>query len=337
MLNMAILFVICSGMVLAGGGKRNGTSGANELLIPVGGQGFGLSGSYLAGLRGAEAIYYNPAGIVGADNNVEVIFSEMKQIADINVSYGAIAARIGEFGSFALSVKALNFGDIPVTTIANESGDGSTYSPAYINIGASYSANLTDRIRVGFTGKLISEKIMRTSANGFAVDAGVQYIGFAGVNGLQLGIVMKNLGSQMKFDGADLLRSASESNALRGIEYYQIVAASFSLPSMLEIGMAYQGKLSNNFSGLFAATYQDNSFQNDEIKLGAEISYSQMLFLRSGYSLIPQAGGEEDNIYGPTFGVGFKFDTDVKISVDYAYRSVKYFDANHMFSVKLGF
>jgi hypothetical protein len=337
MLSVVILFAISADRTLAGGGKRNGTAGANELLIPVGAQNFGMNGSYISGATGVEAIYYNPAGIIGGESGVEVLFSSMKQIGDINVSYGAVSARLGDIGSIGFSVKSLNFGDIPVTTVANESGDGTTFSPTYVTITGSYSTNLTDHIRVGTSFKLITEKIVSTSATGFAVDAGVQYLNFAGFEGVGFGVTLKNFGTQMKFDGSDLLRNAQEANVLRGYQYYQIVAADFSLPSQLEIGASYERKITDDFKGLITATYQDNSFLNDEYKIGAEVSYLGEFFIRGGYSFVPQSIGDDDNIYGPTFGAGFKIDTGVKISIDYAYRQLRYFDANHMFSIRLGF
>jgi hypothetical protein len=47
---------------------------------------------------------------------------------------------------------------------------------------------------------------------------------------------------------------------------------------------------------------------------------------------------ERQFMFGASFGAGVKYalgNTD--ISVDYAYRTVRVFDANHVFSVKLGF
>ncbi len=54
-------------------------------------------------------------------------------------------------------------------------GTGSTYSPSFLMVGLTYSKVITDRISVGTNAKLISEKIQNTSANGFAIDVGVQY------------------------------------------------------------------------------------------------------------------------------------------------------------------
>jgi hypothetical protein len=42
------------------------------------------------------------------------------------------------------------------------------------------------------------------TANGVAFDAGVIYDQLAGVQGLSFGVVLKNIGPQMKFDGPGL-------------------------------------------------------------------------------------------------------------------------------------
>ena len=336
-LSMVMFLTISLDITLAGGGKRNGSAGAQELLIPVGSRGLALNGSYISGFTGAEALYYNPSGLIGGTDNVEVLFSQMSYIADLNVSYAAVTSHMGDLGAIGFSIKSLGFGEIPVTTVENQEGDGSTYKPTYVTIGLSYANNLTDRIRVGATVKLVSEKIVRLSASGIAFDAGVQYSNFAGIEGFRLGVVVKNLGAQMAFDGADLLRSATEANTLRGTQFYKIDAAGFDLPSQLEIGLSYEGKLTNELSGLITTTFQDNNYLNDEYKVGGELGFMDMFYVRGGYAYIPQAKSDDEKIYGSTAGVGVKLDAGVKITVDYGYRSAKYFDANHIFTVKLGF
>jgi opacity protein-like surface antigen len=47
---------------------------------------------------------------------------------------------------------------------------------------------------------------------------------------------------------------------------------------------------------------------------------------------------KDDNIYGLTAGVGINYDLGgVNMKFDYAYRQTKFFDANHVFTVTLGF
>jgi hypothetical protein len=324
--------------VLASGGKRNGTAGAQELLIPVGARGLAFNGAYISGISGVEAIYYNPAGLGSLTSGTEAMFSYMNYIADIGVSYAALGTGFEGFGTIGLSIKSLDFGDIPITTTQNPYGTGSSFSPTYVVLGLTYANALTDRILVGVNLNLISEKIMRTSATGFSVDAGVQYNGIANVEGLQFGIVLKNFGPQMSFDGPDLLRIAEDQNSLRGDQFYKIEGAAFELPSQLEFGVAYERSFANDYRTTFITSFQNNNFANDEYRLGAEFAFKEMFFLRGGYSYVAEAVDvEEEQLFGPTFGAGFKLDTGIDLTVDYAYRVANFFDSNHMFAVKLGF
>lgn len=334
------IIIVASSMftdVFAGGGKRNGTAGVQELLIPVGARGLALSGSYTAGINGIDALYYNPAGLIQADNKVEAQFSHMNYIADIGISYAAVASNFDALGAFALSIKTVDFGKIPITTVENPQGDGSTFTPNYMTICLTYANFLTDRIRIGTTLKLVSEEIDRVSATAFCIDAGVQYINFAGVDGLELGVALKNFGAQSKFAGSGLLRAATESTANRGENYYALDAARFDMPSQFEIGLAYKSKLNEDLDGLVAGTFQDNIYSYDEAKVGAEVNFMKMFHARVGYSAVQETNTDDDVLFGATFGAGVTFDAELKIHVDYAYRHAKYFDANHLFTVSLGF
>lgn len=341
-LQILIVLVAISSICIdtyAGGGKRNGTSAGQELLLPVSARALAMSGAYLAGLEGIDAIFYNPAGLGVTENSAEAMFTYMNYIADIGFSAAAVGINFEGFGSLGFSVRTLDFGDIPVTTVENPYGTGATFSPTFVTMGVTYSNALTDRIRVGINVNLISEEIMRTSALGVAFDAGVQYNGVAGIEGLKFGVALKNLGPAMKFDGPDLLRTAEETGVARGNQFYKIDAAAFEMPSQLELGLAYERTFADNYKALIATSFQNNNFSHDEYRLAGEFSYNNLIFLRGGYTHVNEAGsGSEDQfLFGPTFGAGVNIEGGLNITVDYAYRWVRYFDANHMITVKLGF
>lgn len=338
-IKISMLSLLMMAEVFASGGKRNGTAGAQELLIPVGARGLAFSGSYISGISGVDAIYYNPAGLSASPKSTEALFSYMSYIADIGVSYAAVGANFEGFGSLGFSVKSLDFGDIPVTTTENPYGTGATFSPTYVTLGLTYSNALTDRIRVGVNVNLVNEKIVRTSASGVSLDIGVQYAGIAAIEGLNLGVVLKNFGPQMSFDGPDLLRDATENNTNRGTQKYQIDAAGFELPSQLELGLSYEKQFDTDYRAMIIASFQNNNFANDEYRAAAEFSFKDMFAVRGGYAYQSEASGghEEEAIFGPTFGAGVILHSAVDVTIDYAYRWARYFDANHMFTVKLGF
>ncbi len=322
----------------AGGGKRNGTGAAQELMIPVSARGMALSGAYIAGIEGIDAIYYNPAGLGVTSNSADAMFSYMNYIADIGFAYAAVGMNFESFGSLGFSVRSLDFGDIPVTTTDNPYGTGATFSPTFVTVGLTYSNALTDRIRVGVNMNIVSEKIVSTSATGVAFDVGVQYNGVAGVEGLKLGVTIKNFGPAMDWDGPDLLRTAVEEDAKRGKQFYKIDAAAFELPSQLELGLAYQANFGSQFNGIVSAMFRNNNFSDDEYLFSGELSFKNMFFVRGGYDYVQEAVNNEDEfLFGPSFGVGFKMTGSMDITVDYAYRTVRYFDANHMVTVKFGF
>jgi hypothetical protein len=320
--------------------QRVGAVAAPELLIPVGARDMALGGSSISTTRGVEAMYWNVAGLGKMEGGAEAMFSSMSYIADINVVYGAVGGKFGSFGNVGFTIKSLSFGDIPLTTQDDpENTAGRYYSPTFVTISGSYARALTDAITVGFGLKLISEKIDRVSSSGFAFDFGVQYDGVVGVKGLNLGLAVKNIGPQMTFDGPGLYRKATDVSGDRPQEYYLVQAAGFELPALVEIGLSYDYKLDENFNALVSGSFSNDNLYFDSYNAGLELGYSMeglRLFGRGGYSAIPQ--NSDNNIYGATFGAGIEYNLGgANVVLDYGYRTVKYFDANQVFSVKLVF
>ena len=320
----------------AGGGNRTGTGGAAELLIPVGPRGIAMGEASISTSYGLESLFWNPAGIAKMDNSTQVLFSHMSYIADIGVEYGAVASNFEGFGALALSIKALSVGDIPVTTTLNPDGTGATFSPQMIVAGLSYSRQLTDNIAVGLTSNFISETLGDVSASGIAFNVGIIYDNLANLNGLSIGVVLKNIGPQMTYSGTGLLTQADVQDFNRPPQYYTVSAASFELPSNFQLAAGYKPVINEMNSLEVTGVYQNNNFSGDETKLGAEYGYHNTFFVRAGYQFAVQ---ESDNyIYGLTAGAGINYDVGgIGVRIDYAFRDVKYFDGNHIFSVSLGF
>ncbi|MGB5529190.1 MAG: PorV/PorQ family protein [Ignavibacteriaceae bacterium] len=327
--------------VFAGGGKRTGTAGASELLIPVGPRGIAMGESNLVAATGIEALFWNPAGVSHMQNNADVLFSHMSYIADIGVEYGAVAANFEGFGAIAFSLKALSIGDIPVTTTSNPDGTGELFSPTMVTAGVSYSRMLTDAISVGLTANLVSERMGNVSASGIAFDFGVIYQNLADINGLHIGVVLKNLGTEMQFDGSGLYYEGQLNEGNRPPTLYKVDSAPFEMPFNFQLAAGYRPVIDEMNSLLFTGIYQNNNFSGDEYKLGGEYGYNNMFFVRAGYLLSPDVGesfGESNYIYGFTAGAGINYEVEgFGVKVDYAFRDTKFFDGNHVFALTLGF
>jgi hypothetical protein len=315
---------------------QNGAAGAQELLFPVGARSLALNNSIISNISGIEAIYYNPAGLVKTTHDIVAMFSYMNYIADIGMSYTAAATNIEGFGALGLSFKSIDIGEIPVTTTQAPYGTGDNFSPAFIVAGLTYSRNISDNILIGTTVNIIFEKIIGTSATGTSFDFGFQYYN-AGVQGLGIGAVLKNLGPEMSFDGPELLRTAIDTSNRSSNQFYKIESATFPLPLQIRIGAAYENKIAEKYSYVLSGAYSSGSYSDNEITIGAEFIYDDLFFVRGGYINVLSQNSSDQNVFGTSFGAGLRVNTIFNLSVDYAYRTVEKFKANQMITLKIYF
>ena len=333
---LILLFAVSSLEILAGGKDRAGTSGAQELLIPVGARGTALGGSFITSASGIDALFWNPAGISGTNLGAEAMFSHLSYIADIGHSAFGVTGTFGEIGTFGFSLRTLSFGEIPWTDEYNTDISNITFSPTFTTLGITYAKALSDRVRAGITFNFVNETIANVSASAFAFDVGIQYFGLAGINGLKLGLVVKNLGGNIKFDGGGLFRVVRPIDTENPTTTLNMLdAAQAELPSLFEIGLGYDLALQEYHKLSFATSFQNNNFSADQYKLSIEYMFQNLLFLRGSFETVAD---DDEYLYGPAFGAGVHYNAGgLDISVDYAYRVLKVFDGNHVVTIKLGF
>lgn len=331
---IVIVLTLLLNFGFAGDLSRIGTTSGSELLIPVGARSIALGGSVVSSAQGAEAIYYNPGGIAKSDKS-EILFSNMNYIADIDVNYFAATFNGQDIGSFGLSIKSIDFGQIDETTEDYPDGTGNTYSPTFVTAGLSYSRLLIERISAGVTLKYIYEGIMQTSANAFALDLGIQY---SFNRNLKMGVVMKNVGNKMQFDGRNLEHASIIPGATPDADngYFRGVTLESDIPSTFSFGATYTMDLNEDNLVHLSGSFVNQNDASDQFFGGIEYSYTDFIFLRGGYSY--DANNIDDQLFGASFGAGIKYQIgDFDFYVDYAYRQLlDYFDANQIFTIKLG-
>lgn len=317
---------------------KAGTSAAPELLIPVGAKYEGMAGSANAFVTGVDAIYWNPAGLDMDNGSGGALFSYRQYIANMGVSYLAIGGKLG-FGSLAISLRSFNIGTIYVTTEDHPDGTGEQISPTFFIGGLTYSKKLTDRVSVGANINLINESFGSVSSSGVGFDVGVQYEDLIGVQGLGLGVDVKNIGTEMRYDGSGLWVQATDPNAGVGLSYYKLVAASFQLPSVIEIGLGYKRALDEQNSLEIAGMFQNNNFGIDEYRAGLEYSFMSTIYVRGGYIFSTDQSGVQSIFQNYTIGAGVDLTkvAGIGLSFNYAFVPVKYFSSNHLFDLRVAF
>lgn len=339
---LIMLFIISAQNVFAGG-RKIGTAGAVELLIPMGARSVGMAGANIVNVEKTEAIYWNPAGL-GRLEGSEVAFSYMTYFADMKISYLSAGFNAGKLGVFGFSLQSMDIGKFPVTTIESPEGTGEELEPDFIIVNVSYAKLLTDRISFGVNTKLISEKIGNMSASAVAWDLGLQYHSDANID---FGVVMRNIGSGMKFSGTAIEFNSdipwANPNATSRKTALDMV--SNELPASLCIGLGYRYNFDELQKINITSQYANNGYTLDNIITGMEYSYKDFIFLRAGYDLPLFPDDDEytqdmkdDYQYGLHFGAGVDLSVGGSlIKINYAYRDMKNFDANNYFTVGFEF
>ena len=118
---------------------------------------------------------------------------------------------MGESSVIALSVTAMSFGDIDITTEDLPEGGIGSFSPVYTNIGLSYAKEFSNSIYGGLTVRIISEAISNVRAQGVAFDAGIRYV-TGERDHIKFGISLKNVGPPMRYRGDGLTVNGYNSN-----------------------------------------------------------------------------------------------------------------------------
>lgn len=320
---MLILLVVSLSPAYAGSDRRIGTAGAQELRIPIGSRGTALGGAILADVTGIEAVYWNPAGLANLEGT-ETMFSHQPYLADIAVNFAGVASTVEGFGTIGVAAKIVSVGDIQETTEEFPDGSGRTFGPSLSVISTSYSRILTNRVTFGITGKFIYERILDVSASGVAFDAGVIYD--PGWHGVKIGMVLKDYGPQMKFSGMGFNRSLNSRPA-------RPIAASFDLPSSLNMGMSYTATMGTSQT-MVSGNFINNNYSMDMWQGGVEYVYDGKYALRGGYNYSSQENWQ----YGLTLGGGLTYEFQgTKITLEYTWAETDVFEANQYFTVKVQF
>lgn len=325
LLVLAVLLVLGLTSAYAGNEGRNGTAGAQELLIPYGSRGTAMGGSVLSTVSGIESMYWNPAGLAKLEGT-EAMFSHLPYLADIDVNFVGIAKNIEGFGSLGFGAKVVTIGDIEETTEELPDGTGRIYSPSLMVFNITYAKVMTANVSFGFSGMYIYEDIFEVQASGFAFDAGFIYD--PRWKGLSMGITIKNYGGEMQFSGIGFDNIIEQ-------RPYRPINSKFDLPSSFNFGLGFDFLNDGPNFATISGTFQNNNYSADLWQGGVEYVYDSRFAVRGGYNYSQQ----DDYIYGFTFGGGLKvpISEDATLSFDYTWMETDVFDNNQFFTVTANF
>lgn len=338
--------------VFAGNEDRAGEAGASQLLINPWVRSVGFGGANTASAIGLEAMNLNIAGMAFT-KKTEVMFSNKTWLKGSNTfvnSFG-LTQKVSETGVLGVSIMSMDFGDLDVTTVDLPEGDGSTFSPSYLNFDIAYAKKFSNSISGGLVVKVITESISNVSSTGVAFNAGVKYV--TGDNDrIKFGIALNNVGPSMQSEGEGLSFTNVDINT--GItSTQQRKSATYQLPSLLNIGVTYDffvaavkdsasNQIKANHRITLAGNFTANSFTKDQYRLGLEYGFRNMFMVRAGYVLESTTWFDSSlrtSAYtGPAFGgslIAPLGKSGATFGVHYAYEMTERFSGTHSIGIRL--
>src|SRR5512139_3883372 len=108
---------------------KTGTTAAKFLSIGVGPRANAMGGAFTSIAGDASSLYWNPAATASiTEYQAMVTHSGLYRDMDIALNFLAFVFPAGEVGNFGLSVTALDYGDMDLTTEYYQEGTGEKFS-----------------------------------------------------------------------------------------------------------------------------------------------------------------------------------------------------------------
>ncbi|MDP4268010.1 MAG: PorV/PorQ family protein [Bacteroidota bacterium] len=336
---ISLFFTVNNNKVMAGNKDRAGQAGASELLINPWARSTGWGSSNSACVRGLESMYSNIAG-TAFTNGTEVIFAHSiwLQGSGISINSFGLTQKVGEAGVLGLGIVSFGFGDIDITTVDHPEGGIGTYSPSFMNIGISYAKIFSNSIYGGINIRVISESTPDITGQGVAFDAGIQYVTGEKEN-IKFGISLKNVGPRMSYTGDGLSFRTAVNSSTMTVEQR---SADFELPSLVNIGGAYDYLINKNHRVTFAGNFTSNSFTNDQYSGGIEYAFMNRFMVRGGYTYESDITDDVTSLTtfkglsaGFTVEVPFSKESKSTFGLDYSFISTRNFGGCHNIGVRI--
>ena len=282
----------------------------------------------------SAALFYNPAGLAGIPDLVDVSLNQMKWIADISYISGSLALNYnqGRYGVFGISFMTVNYGEFLWTRVAdNEQGFEDVQGwpePGAYAIGLGYARQLSDRFSVGGQVKYVNQNLGKSFVPVYA-DAFADTVVDIEEKTHKLGTMAYDFGTLYRTGFRSLVFGMSVRNFSQEIKFEK---EGFQLPLTFRIGASMNlldflpDQSSQHVLILSFDAVHPRSFP-EYINIGSEYIFMDMLMLRAGY-----VSNHDDYNFSTGFGL-----RKLGLALDFSYTPFSIFDDISRVSVNFSF
>lgn len=345
---LTLLLVFTSAIVMSQAVRKY----SNEFLnIGVDAAALGMSNAVVASTNDVNSGYWNPAGLIGIEDN-QVAVMHAAYFANIaNFDYIAFAKPIDDKSTVALSIIRFGVDDILNTTqLIDDQGNIdfnriSLFSTADWAFTASYARALPlDGLNIGVNAKIVRRIIGDFASSwGFGLDVGLQFK----KGEWDFGVMARDITTTVNAWSIDEEQFATISNAVEGQNQELPESTEITIPK-LQLGMGrewifhydYSLRAEVDLNVRFAQTNDviSSSSVSATPAIGFEFGYAELVYVRGGVGNFQELTAIDDSTtlgFQPNIGVGFKYKG---IHVDYALTDIGDQSAaiySNVFSLKL--
>ncbi len=302
--------------------SKVGTSAVPFLTLGAGANVVAMGGAGVSMNTGSNSLYWNP-GVSGLYPKSEITFNQTGWLVGTTYNWIGATIALSDASVIGLQISNLDFGEEKVTTEADPGGNGYMWNANDLYFGFTYSQALTTQFSLGATVKYIRSKIYNEKASAYALDLGLLYV--TDWNGLRLGMSICNLGTDIKYEGKDLLKRYDGDLTTHGNNEgiaSDLKVDPWPLPILFRVGVSME-VLEDDMNKLTLALDALRPSSNDEsLNVGTEYSWSKMIFLRAGYKSLFLENSQESY----TFGFGLKYPISTyNLKYDFGYQKFDMF------------
>lgn len=322
------LLIVCHSLIWAQVGlKKVAQSTMNFQLVSISPRASSVGEAFCALGTGAEAVFFNPAGIISLNKRRDLQFYTTKWIGDIDYFGGSFIWSLGSFGAVGLSMLNVDYGTIYGTALIS-TAEKDLYPLGYKDLGkvknvGAYSYGLTygkaisTQFHIAGNLRLVGQNLGQSqladgikdnNAAKLVVDGGVRYD--TGLKGLVFGMAIRNFSSNVKREEID-----------------EQLPLLFTMGVALDLVKVISVDLAQNHALNLAVDFLHPNNYTERVNLGLEYMLWNRIALRVGY---------QSNRDLASWSAGFGVNTNVvgsKIVFDYSYSNFALFEGVNRFAI----
>lgn len=300
--------------------KNAGVNTAQFLMVGAGARALAMGEAFGPVADGAEAIYWNPAGLAQL-KTPQLSYTRSEFLQFFHHDFAAFAQPLPSFGTLGVSFTHLSQDSLPVVSNSNITLGRFTPHSEAVAIAYAHAFALDDSegknlryfgqswslpdtyhpfqdhdfwagaLAIGVSLKVLQESLYQRNTSAVAVDGGVLFKPVA-LKDLSLSFVLRNLGGKERF-----------------IEYSE------PLPAEMDLGISYNAKSpSSRFTSAFelALPYYGNPYAKLGFEYAKPVTKNAVAAFRFGYKTL--AAVDLSPLSGLTCGLGVSYR---KVGIDF--------------------